>query len=162
MGPKYGYFWVKIRLLWLDQGQRVFISPGKCLVCWSKYMAKHVWGPFITSSCILLAQMGLKYGYFYVGYATVVFSSVSRTDVKPSGKKLLKMAISWPFLSHQEMAMAKKIPNMNIYWHPWSGPLGNTFGYLEVSFADNPLLSLTKFFRDSSFGKTLLSTIMVV
>ena len=59
--------------------------------------------------------MGLEYGYFYVGYATVVFSSVSRTDVKPSGKKLLKMAISWPFLSHQEMAMAKKIPNMNIY-----------------------------------------------
>ena len=25
---------------------------------------------------------------------------------------------------------------MNIYWHPWSGPVYSTFGCLEVSFAD--------------------------
>ena len=51
---------------------------------------------------------------------------------------------------------AKKIPNVNIYWHPWFGLLGNTFGCLEVSFIDKPLLSLTWCFRgsSSSFRKT--------
>ena len=29
---------------------------------------------------------------------------------------------------------------MNIYWHPWFGPVYSTFGCLEVSFADNSYL----------------------
>ena len=30
--------------------------------------------------------------------------------------------------------------NMNIYWHPWFGPILSTFGCLEVSFAGNSSL----------------------
>ena len=30
--------------------------------------------------------------------------------------------------------------NINIYWHPWFGPILGTFGCLEVSFADNSSL----------------------
>ena len=62
-------------------------------------------------------------------------------------RKVLKIAIFWPVL--RRWPMAEKIPSVNI-WHPWFGPLGNTFGCLEVSFADNPLLSLTRCFRGTS------------
>ena len=30
--------------------------------------------------------------------------------------------------------------NINIYWHPWFGPILSTFGCLEVSFPDNSSL----------------------
>ena len=30
--------------------------------------------------------------------------------------------------------------NINIYWHPWFGPILSTFGCLEVPFADNSSL----------------------
>ena len=44
----------------------------------------------------------------------------------------------------------------NIYWHPWFGPILSTFGCLEVSFAENSHLSLTRCFRGtSSFAITL-------
>ena len=38
----------------------------------------------------------------------------------------------------------------NIYWHPWFGPILSTFGCLEVSFAENSHLSLTRCFRGTS------------
>ena len=39
---------------------------------------------------------------------------------------------------------------MNIYWHPWFGPVYSTFGCLEVSFADNSYHSLTRCFKGTS------------
>ena len=64
---------------------------------------------------------------------------------------LLPTPTPWPFLSHRGDGLwPKKIPSVNIYWHPWFGPLGNTFGCREVSFADNPLLCLTRCFRGTS------------
>ena len=55
--------------------------------------------------------------------------------------KRLKSEEKWPqngqFLSIGIFLWHRNYSHINIYWHPWFGPIFSTFGYLEVSFAHN-------------------------
>ena len=55
--------------------------------------------------------------------------------------KRLKSEEKWPqngqFLSIGIFLWHRNYSHINIYWHPWFGPIFSTFGYLELSFAHN-------------------------
>ena len=60
--------------------------------------------------------------------------------------KGLKNEWKWPYYGYVwaiGVVLWRRDPyNMDIYWHPWFGAIFTTFGYLEVSFADNSFIVL--------------------
>ena len=60
--------------------------------------------------------------------------------------KRLKNEWKWPYygflIAIRVVLWRRDSYNMNIYWHPWFGAIFTTFGYLEVSFADNSFIVL--------------------
>ena len=85
--------------------------------------------------------------------------------------KRLKSEEKWPqngqFLSIGIFLWHRNYSHINIYWHPWFGPIFSTFGYLEVSFAHNFFILLRMSWKEPTplLGGTLpinLTNISVV
>ena len=85
--------------------------------------------------------------------------------------KRLKSEEKWPqngqFLSIGIFLWHRNYSHINIYWHPWFGPIFSTFGYLEVSFAHNFFILLRMSWKEPApfevrFRFSLLSAHLIV
>ena len=110
-------FTSKISHFWPHPAEAIWLKSAKMV-------------PYHHPICLrsLLVQPVPKVSRIVVATAMRVTKKAQKWRKWPQNGQFLSIGI---FLWHRNYS------HINIYWHPWFGPIFSTFGYLEVSFAHN-------------------------